>query len=157
MLIIFGGFILYGASAGHTNPWQPLSNHSVPIHAPSPNRKVVTTVAQAQQVLATALSAEQPVLLDFYATWCESCQHIEQHIMQAPELAAYEDRILIVQVDLSKNDADTKALLKYFNVIAPPTFLFYGSAGNAATNLQWVGALDLETLLARIDQIVETD
>ena len=117
----------------------------------------MTTVAQAQQVLATALSAEQPVLLDFYATWCESCQHIEQHIMQAPELAAYEDRILIVQVDLSKNDADTKALLKYFNVIAPPTFLFYDSAGNAATDLQWVGALDLETLLARIEKIVRPD
>ena len=158
MLIIFGGFILYGASAGHTNPWQPLrSRPSVPEQLPSPNRKVVTSVAQAQLVLTEALSTEQPVLLDFYATWCESCQQIEKNIMQSPELAAYADRILIVQVDLSRNNADTQALLKYFNVIAPPTFLFYDSAGNVDSDLQWVGTLDLDTLLARIDKVVEPD
>lgn len=151
MLIIFGGFILYGASAGHTNPWQPLK--AATAHAPLQHQKVVTTLVQAQQVLADAVLAKQPVLLDFYATWCESCQHIENNIMQTPAIAAYADRIVIVQVDLSKNNADTKALLAYFNVIAPPTFLFYDKAGYAVPELTWVGALDWETLLARIEKI----
>ena len=155
MLIIFGGFILYGASAGHTNPWQPL--RATIAHTPLQSRKVVTTLAQAQQIMADAVRAEQPVLLDFYATWCESCQQIENNIMQTQAVAAFEDRMFIVQVDLSKNKEDTKALLAYFNVIAPPTFLFYDQTGKAIPDLTWVGALDLETLLARLKKIIESD
>ncbi len=153
MLIIFGGFILYGASAGHTNPWQPLSQ-------PRSNatmlasRKIVTNLTEAQHLLAAAAAAEQPVLLDFYATWCESCQQIEKTILRAPDLIALKDRLLIIQVNLSKNDANSRALLKYFNVIAPPTFLFYDNAGNLIPDLQWVGVIDLPTLLARIQKIL---
>lgn len=153
MLMIFGGFILYGASAGHTDPWQPLSTGSKLSHTPM--HKIVTNVAQAQQVLAEAARAVQPVMLDFYATWCESCQQIEKTILHSPELLAYEDRIQIVQVDLSNNNADSKALLKYFNVIAPPTFLFYDKTGEAKPALQWVGAIDLDTLLKSMDQVLE--
>jgi len=114
-------------------------------------------LAQAQQIMADAVRAEQPVLLDFYATWCESCQQIENNIMQTQAVAAFEDRMFIVQVDLSKNKEDTKALLAYFNVIAPPTFLFYDQTGKAIPDLTWVGALDLETLLARLKKIIESD
>ena len=153
MLVIFGGFILYGASAGHTDPWQPLSAGTQLTHTTT--HTVVTSVAQAQQVLAAAAHDEQPVMLDFYATWCESCQQIEKTVMRSPKVLAYEDQIQIVKVDLSNNDADSKALLKYFNVIAPPTFLFYDKTGVAKPALQWVGAIDLDTLLGSMDKVLE--
>lgn len=153
MLIVFGGFILYGASAGHTNPWQPLRT-SLQTSNSGTTHKIVTNLSETQAVLAEAATAQQPVLLDFYATWCNSCQEIEKDIMQSPELSDLANRILIVQVDLSKNDADTKALLQYFHVIAPPTFLFYDNTGSAMADLQWVGAVDLNTLLTRIQKVV---
>lgn len=153
MLIIYGGFILYGASAGHTNPWQPLKS-TTRLSTLLSTHKTVTHLSEAEQVLADAVTTQLPVLLDFYATWCDSCQDIEKRIMRAPALSAYDDRIVIVQVDLSKNDADTKALLQYFNVIAPPTFLFYDDTGTARPDLQWVGTIDLRTLLARIQKVV---
>lgn len=153
MLIIYGGFILYGASAGHTNPWQPLKT-TERLNSILSTRKTITTVIEAEQVLVDAATAQLPVLLDFYATWCDSCQHIEQRIMHAPALRTYDDRIVIAQVDLSKNDADAKALLQYFHVIAPPTFLFYDDTGTARPDLQWVGTIDLRTLLARIRKVI---
>lgn len=152
MLVVYGGFILYGASAGHTNPWQPL--RALPSDSSIETRMTVHTLLEAQAILGEAAAAQQPVLLDFYATWCDSCQLIEKSVMQAPELHALADQIRIVQVDLSKNDADTKALLEFFHVIAPPTFLFYDQAGNAMDDLKWVGAVDLYTLLARIQQVL---
>ena len=101
------------------------------------------------------INSDVPVLVDFYATWCDSCQQIEKTIMQSSELSDLADRILIVQVDLSKNDADTKALLQYFHVIAPPTFIFYDNMGHEIADLQWVGAVDLRTLLTRIGKVVD--
>lgn len=154
MLIVFGGFILYGASAGHTNPWEPL-RAQLRTSSPLTPRKIVSNLSETQAVLAEAAKAQQPVLLDFYATWCESCQQIEKTIMQSPELSGLADHILIVQVDLSKNDEDTQALLQYFHVIAPPTFLFYDNMGHEMTDLQWVGAVDLRSLLTRIGKVVD--
>lgn len=149
MLIIFGGFILYGASAGHTNPWQPLSSHTQAQLLAS--RMVVTTVAEAQRILNEATQVQKPVVLDFYATWCESCQSIEQQILQAPELQEYANRIVMIQVDLSKNNSDSQALLQYFQVVAPPTFLFYNRSGEAIPDLQIVGMTDVETLVNYIN------
>ncbi|MCR9192528.1 MAG: protein-disulfide reductase DsbD [Gammaproteobacteria bacterium] len=155
MLIIFGGFILYGASAGHTNPWQPLSKPA-PSTTTAVTYHVVSTLTDAQQLLADAKTAEKPVLLDFYATWCDNCQHMEKDVMHAPQIAALQDKIMLIQIDLSKNDADTQALLQYFNVIAPPTFLFYDASGQLKAGLQWVGVIDLQTLLSRIHVVIDT-
>lgn len=149
MLIIYGGFILFGANTGHTNPWHPLST----VQASNATRQVVTTLEQAPAALAAAAANKQPVLLDFYATWCASCQHIEKNVMQNPAMLAYADRINIIQVDLSKNDANSQALLKYFNVIAPPTFLFYDKEGNAVPDLQWVGEISADELVERIKKL----
>ncbi|MGV3740040.1 MAG: protein-disulfide reductase DsbD [Gammaproteobacteria bacterium] len=152
MLIIYGGFILFGANTGHTNPWHPLrsieANNTL-------SKQIVTTLAEAQEVLAEAAESKQPVLVDFYATWCMSCQQIEKKVLQNPALLAYADRITIMQIDLSKNDADSRALLKYFNVIAPPTFLFYDRDGNILPDLQWVGEIDVDGLVTRVEKAVE--
>ena len=152
MMILFGGFILYGAAAGHTDPWQPLLTRSATSH--KLKRTVVTTVAQAQHVLDQAKHAKQPVMLDFYATWCETCQRIETDLIQTPDLAAYEDKIFFVQVDLSSHNEDSNAILAYFHVIAPPTLIFYDQAGKPRPDLQWAGDLDLPTLLNRVEQVV---
>ena len=150
MLIIYGGFVLYGANTGHTNPWHPLTSS---IDNQILSRNVVTTLAAAKEILAESATKQQPVLVDFYATWCESCQQIEKSVMQNPALLAYADHVTIMQVDLSKNDAQSKALLNYFHVIAPPTFLFYDRSGKEVEELRWVGELDLESLQNRLDSI----
>ena len=151
MLIIYGGFILYGANTGHTNPWHPL-------RASEENKilseKVVTTLAAAKEVLAQAAAEQQPVLVDFYATWCESCQQIEKNVLRNPALARLANRFTLMQVDLSKNDTHSQDLLKYFNVVAPPTFLFYDSQGQEVTDLRWVGELDVETLERRLARLL---
>lgn len=152
MLIIYGGFVLYGANTGHTNPWHPLT---ASIDNQILSRNVVTTLAAAKEILAESATKQQPVLVDFFATWCESCQQIEKLVMQNPALLAYADHVTIMQVDLSKNDAQSKALLNYFHVIAPPTFLFYDRSGKEVEELRWVGELDLESLKNRLDSVSE--
>ncbi|PJD93749.1 MAG: thiol:disulfide interchange protein [Legionella sp.] len=155
MLIIYGGFVFYGASVGHTDPWHPLSAAASKLDSPMVQYdKIVTNVSDAQQALLTAKEAKKPVVLDFYASWCDSCQHLEKTILHSKQLQALQDKVMLIQIDLSKNDEQTREVLKYFNVIAPPTFLFYDETGHPMPELQWVGMLSIDDLVLRIEELV---
>ena len=153
MLIIFGVLILYGAASGHTNPWQPLSARDSELFPK--NHKVVTTLSQAKRAMTQALEANLPVVIDFYASWCDSCEYIEQHVLRSPEIQAEQQKMMLITVDLSNNNAQSQALLSYFKVIAPPTFLFYDASLKPMKTLRWVGMIDIDNLLSRI-QLIQT-
>ncbi len=159
MLMLYGAFIFYGASAGHTDPWRPfLAFTTTPATAVVQYDKIVTNLSDAQDTLLEAQKANKPVLLDFYASWCDSCQHLEKIISRDKQIRELQHRLMLVQVDLSKNNEHTRDLLKFFNVIAPPTFLFYDAKGQLIPQLQWVGNLHIDELVDRIHEVLrQTD
>ncbi len=154
MAIAYGIFILYGASAGHTNPLQPLAMSSPTIPAETSTRFVVKTLPATLDALAQAKQNHQAVMIDFYASWCDSCQKIEKTTLRDPKVLALQERIQIIQIDLSDNNQDTQALLRYFKVIAPPTFTFYDALGNRIDDLNWEGILDADNLLIRLQSAI---
>ena len=154
MAIAYGIFILYGASAGHTNPLQPLAVSSSAIPTETSMRTVIKTLPGALDALAQAKQNHQAVMVDFYASWCDSCQKIEKTTLHDPQVLALQERIQIIQIDLSDNNQDTQALLKYFKVIAPPTFIFYDALGSRIDDLNWEGMLDTDNLLIRLESAI---
>ncbi|MDP3705926.1 MAG: protein-disulfide reductase DsbD [Legionellaceae bacterium] len=155
MLLTYGLFILYGASAGHVNPLFPLrpteQSNSTNTHMES--TVVVKTIQEAQQALQDAKNDSMPVMLDFYADWCASCKVIAQTTLQDDAVLTQLQRIKIIQADITKNDKNSHALLNYFHVVAPPTFLFYDAKGKALEHLQLVGDISIDVLLDRLKQI----
>lgn len=155
MLLTYGLFILYGASAGHVNPLLPLqtiqqNNHS---ETTTGSTVVVKSIQEAQLALADAKINNIPVMIDFYADWCASCKVIAKTTLQNESVLTKLQHVRIIQADITKNDQETHALLNYFHIIAPPTFLFYDANGNALHHLQLVGDISVDTLLDRLKQI----
>jgi thiol:disulfide interchange protein DsbD len=157
MAIAYGVFILFGASAGHTNPLQPLAVSSTATPAETPTHTVVKTLSGALAALDQAKQNHQPVMVDFYASWCDACQKIEKTTLHEPRILALQEHIQILKIDLSDNNLETQALLKYFKVIAPPTFLFYDALGNRLYDLNWEGMLDTDNLLIRLQHTMSAN
>lgn len=67
----------------------------------------------------TIINSENPVLVDFFATWCGPCQ------MLAPVLKQVKDnlgeRITILKIDVDKN----QALASQYNVRGVPTMVLF--------------------------------
>ncbi len=136
VILVYGILLLIGAGSGRTDPLQPLQGlasnqgaasasqaNSTPEHALPFKR--VKSVADLDTEVAAATAAGKTVMLDFYADWCVSCKEMEKYTFtQASVQSALADSVLL-QADVTANNADDQALLKRFGIFGPPTIAFF--------------------------------
>lgn len=70
------------------------------------------------------------VMLDFYADWCTSCKEMEKFTFSEKSVQAALKDVVLLQADVTENNADDQALLKRFNLFGPPGIIFFDTAGN---------------------------
>jgi thiol:disulfide interchange protein DsbD len=70
------------------------------------------------------------VMLDFYADWCTSCKEMEKFTFSEKSVQAALKEVVLLQADVTENNADDQALLKRFNLFGPPGIIFFDVAGN---------------------------
>jgi thiol:disulfide interchange protein DsbD len=56
--------------------------------------------------------------------------------------------VVLLQADVTANDADDQALLRHFGIFGPPTIAFYGPDGVERRNYRVVGFLKAEPFAA---------
>ena len=155
ILLVYGLLILIGASQGHRDPLQPLAPENK-LHTLANNESVVVvkTVDEVQQALIDAKG--KPVMVDFYADWCASCKVIARTTLQDQRVRTVLNDFIVLKVDLTANNAETKKLLNHFNVVAPPTFLFFDAEGNELNKLRLVGESPANIFYANLNQTLNS-
>lgn len=142
--VVYGILLLVGAASGSKDPLQPLDRISAggggsatPEHALAFQR--IKTVADLERAVASATAAGKPVMLDFYADWCVSCKEMEKFTFPDPGVQAVLANAVLLQADVTANDADDKALMTRFEIYGPPTIAFYGADGVERKDFRLVG------------------
>jgi thiol:disulfide interchange protein DsbD len=100
----------------------------------------VKTVAQLDAALAQ--SGGKTALLDFYADWCVSCKEMEKLTFVDPAVKARLADSVLLQVDVTANDADDKAMLKRFNLFGPPGIILFDPRGQEIPDSRVIGYQD---------------
>ena len=81
----------------------------------------------------------RPVMLDFYADWCVSCKEMEAYTFSDPQVRSQLAGMLLLQVDVTANSAEDKALLKRFSLFGPPGIVFFDAQGREIKGLRVIG------------------
>lgn len=151
ILLVYGLLILIGASMGHRNPLLPLkpADSRTLLHAAENHvKRTVTSIAEAEQAIKEARG--KPVMMDFYADWCNSCKVMEATTFKDPSLLKALKGFVILKADVTTNAREERALLNHYQVVAPPSFLFFDSEGHEIKQLRIVGEAEAETFLKNI-------
>jgi thiol:disulfide interchange protein DsbD len=143
--LVAGVAMLIGAFTGSRDPLRPLAelSRTTPAAAPVPWIRVASLGE-----LETKLKAPgKPVMLDFYADWCVSCKEMESFTFSDPKVRAELDRMLLLQVDVTANNENDKALLKRFSLFGPPGIVFFDADGREIKGLRVIGYQSAERFL----------
>lgn len=156
MMLLFGAMQLIGLSAGNTNPLQPLAGLAVGGETPAKTGirfQRVRSIAELEQTLQQAKAKQQWVMLDFYADWCVSCKEMEAYTFTDAQVKQQLKDFVLIQADVTENNADDKALLQRFNLVGPPGIVFFDPAGQERGNKRVIGYQDAATFVNTLKQL----
>jgi thiol:disulfide interchange protein DsbD len=144
---ILGALQLVGLVSGGRDPLAPLGHLRAEV-ARSVNFQRVKSVAELDTVLAQ--NPGRPAMLDFYADWCVSCKEMEK--LTFPETAVRErlGKLLLLQVDVTANSPEDKALLKRFQLFGPPGIIFFDGQGRELVGKSVIGFQDSDKFVASL-------
>lgn len=159
VILVYGSLMLIGAAAGGKDTIQPLRGIGLvkgPAQQQHLNFKRIKSVADLERELATAAAQNRPVMLDFYADWCITCKEMERYTFSDPAVLRALEGFVLLQSDVTANDAQDKALLQgRFGMPGPPSIMFYDRSGKERKNYRVVGFVPPEEFAPHITQAVQ--
>ncbi|WBM70288.1 protein-disulfide reductase DsbD [Buttiauxella sp. WJP83] len=108
----------------------------------------IASVEQLETALANAKG--KPVMLDLYADWCVACKEFEKYTFSDPKVQQRLANTVLLQADVTANNAQDVALLKHLQVLGLPTILFFDDQGREQPEARVTGFMDASTFDAHL-------
>ncbi len=127
ILALVGGMALYGTLSGSRDPTQ-LPSVFVDKAAPQTNLpRLVQTGSAAGNNISVTMFQGQPVLVNFFASWCAPCR------AEAPALEMLSKRVAILGIAYKDRAEDTTAFLQQYG----NPFQAIGMDADGRTGIEW--------------------
>ena len=162
ILLISGVTFLLGAVSGGKSVLQPLSGFTR--SATTSNGLSQTNAAKTEPALAFKrvktnaeldqylITTKKPIMLDFYADWCVACKEYEKFTFSDPAVQELLKNTTLLQVDVTKNSDEDKALLKRFMLFGPPGIIFFDQKGQVITAIKTVGYQNPKRFISTLNE-----
>jgi thiol:disulfide interchange protein DsbD len=151
IMLVYGILLVVGAASGAKDYMMPLERLAAGPGGANPQAmaaaqthlefKQIKSIQDLDRELAAARSQGKPVMLDFYADWCVSCKEMEKYTFSDTGVQQALSNAVLLQADVTDNNATDKALMKRFGIIGPPSILFFDANGKERRKYRLVGFL----------------
>jgi thiol:disulfide interchange protein DsbD len=148
---VLGATQLVGVASGARDPLAPLGRFT----GGAPVQPLAFTRIKTVEQLDAALAATngKTAMLDFYADWCVSCKEMEKLTFVDPAVRARLADTVLLQVDVTANDAADRAMLKRFGLFGPPGIILFDRAGREIPDGRVIGYQDSAKFLASLGKL----
>jgi thiol:disulfide interchange protein DsbD len=146
---ILYGAVLWGQLLVITHPG------SLPIlHFHASEERPIQRIDTLQQLDAALIQArKKPVLLEFTAQWCLSCQVMEERVFPNKNVQNALKPYVQLRVDLTEATPEKEAIMAKYQVIAPPVMIILKS-DSSPPETRLVGETDAKQLVDALTQII---
>lgn len=98
-------------------------------------------------------SKGKKVMLDSHADWCVACKEFEKYTFTDAKVQEKLSEMVVLQVDMTHNSAENKALMQHFNILGLPTILFFDENSNELTSSRVTGFLSADKFLDWLNKL----
>lgn len=146
---LYGATLIVGAASGSGDPARPLALLAARDGAPYEQRQELTADSLTSFDAAVTARAGKPILVSFGADWCTVCKSNDA-VMRQPGIVRRLDALPVINVDLTKQGADARALMERFAVVGPPTMFLLDPQGREVPGSRLIGPITEEDLASRL-------
>lgn len=107
----------------------------------------------SQNILGNALESDDPVIIDFYADWCNPCKELENITFADPDVQNALKDFHRLKVDLTVVNDNTNAIKDVFSIPGVPTIVFYDASGKERKDLRLNGYEKPAKFLKRLEKL----
>lgn len=159
--LLYGALLIIGGAQGQRNLMQPLG------HIGQSNAVAVTTdkavqsghlefqriksLSDLQQQVEAANAQGKTVMLDLFAKWCAACYEFEEKVFTDPGVIAALSNTVLLQADVTENDAIDVKLMQAYDVLGLPSIMFFDLNGNELSKFRATGFEEAEEFQRRIN------
>ena len=158
LAFIYSVLLIVGSFSGAKSALNPLEGFNnaggagVNLSKNEPNFIAVSNLTELENVVK---SSSKPVLIDFYATWCASCNELDEITFKDEAVLKKLENFTLLRVDVTKNSSDDAQIMKKFGLIGPPAILFFRANSDAQDeqkNARLIGFYPPEKFLAHLEK-----
>ena len=158
LAFIYSVLLIAGSFSGAKSALNPLEGFknaggaSVNLSKNEPNFIAISNLTELENAVK---SSSRPVLIDFYATWCASCNELDEITFKDEAVLKKLENFTLLRVDVTKNSSDDAQIMKKFGLIGPPAILFFSAGSDAQDelkNTRLIGFYPPEKFLAHLEK-----
>jgi thiol:disulfide interchange protein DsbD len=153
LFFCYGIILLVGGALGNKDFFSPLQSNKTIVAENALNFQAIKNFSELQNALSDARKQNKVALLDYYADWCVACHEMDKSTFSDPKVKEALKNIILLRIDITTNDAQTRSLQDYFNVIAPPTILFFDKEGKELKEFRIIGSMSSQDFLQHLQYI----
>ena len=158
LAFIYSVLLIVGSFSGAKSALNPLEGFKntggagVNLSKNEPNFITVSNLTELENAIK---SSSKPVLIDFYATWCASCNELDEITFKDEAVLNKLANFTLLRIDVTKNSSDDAQIMKKFGLIGPPAILFFRANSDAQDeqkNARLIGFYPPEKFLAHLEK-----
>jgi thiol:disulfide interchange protein DsbD len=157
LFLLYGASLFIGALSGANSILNPFEKFTSGV------KGVVEAKADksghlgysVKRLMKEVQASDKPVVVDFGKDSCTACAELEHITFPDPKVKEQLKHFTFIQIDLTANSEDDKALLKKFELFGTPNIIFFDKANNYLPEKSLTGFIPPEEFAKHLKEVLK--